>query len=167
MYTLLSLNQMTQAEFVAAVGGAFEETPTVAATAWQQRPFATIESLHWAMMKVVQGFSSEQQIALIRSHPSLGAKVKMAAASVSEQAGAGLDRLSPRDYALFQQLNHDYEQTFGFPFVLAVKGHTTQTILATFQSRLQNTMEAEQQQALQEIAKISLFRLTDWIQAPE
>ncbi|NJO86054.1 MAG: 2-oxo-4-hydroxy-4-carboxy-5-ureidoimidazoline decarboxylase [Synechococcaceae cyanobacterium RM1_1_27] len=91
----------------------------------------------------------------------------MAAASVSEQARAGLDRLSPTDYALFQQFNHDYEQIFGFPFVLAVKGHTTQTILAAFQRRLQNTMEAEQQQALQEIAKISLFRLTDWIQAPD
>ncbi len=44
------------------------------------------------MVGVVEAMSQDEQLALIRAHPDLGSKVKMAAASVQEQAGVGLDR---------------------------------------------------------------------------
>jgi 2-oxo-4-hydroxy-4-carboxy-5-ureidoimidazoline decarboxylase len=34
--------------------------------------------------------SQDEQLALIRAHPDLGSKAKMAVASVQEQSGAGL-----------------------------------------------------------------------------
>jgi 2-oxo-4-hydroxy-4-carboxy--5-ureidoimidazoline (OHCU) decarboxylase len=39
-----------------------------------------------------------------------------------EQAGAGLDRLTPAEMVTFTQLNTDYKAKFAFPFILAVKG---------------------------------------------
>lgn len=160
---LSSLNQMSQAEFVAALGSTFEQTPAVVAAVWTQRPFETVNQLHEAMIQQVGSFSSVQQLALIRAHPSLGSRAKMAAASVSEQMGAGLDQLSPADYTQLQQLNQDYESRFGFPFVLAVKGHTIESILAALRIRLQNPPAQEQQQALHQIAQIAYFRLQQWI----
>ena len=62
----------------------------------------------------------------------------MAEASVAEQRGAGLDKLSPEEYNRFHRLNQQYRQTFGFPFILAVKGHTKETILKNFAQRVNN-----------------------------
>ena len=158
-YSLTQLNQMTHEEFTTALGEVWEETPAIAASTWQQRPFADVASLHQSMVAVVAQMSETAQRDLIKAHPDLGSKAKMAQASVQEQAGAGLDSLSAEEYQRFSTLNQDYKDKFGFPFIIAVKNHTKDSILEAFEQRLQNTQEAERQQALQEIAQIARFRL--------
>ncbi len=157
---------MSQEEFVAALGAVFEETPAIAQQAWNARPFRDGADLHQKMVRVVNAMSEDEQLALIKAHPDLGSRARMAAASVQEQAGVGLDRLSPEEYQRFQSLNHAYQTKFGFPFIIAVKNHTKASILATFEQRLQNSTEAEKQQALAEISQIARFRL-DGILLPE
>lgn len=165
MYTIPQLNQMSQAELVEALGSIFEDTPTIAAQAWFDRPFLDLEDLHRKMVQVVQNLSEAEQRALICAHPDLGSKAKMAAASVQEQAGAGLDRLTPAEYDRFQDLNQRYKSRFGFPFIIAVKHHTKTSILQAFEQRLHHSLETEHQQALTEIATIAQFRLQAIIQA--
>lgn len=162
-YSLLELNQMSQAEFLEVVGPVFEATPTIARQAWNNRPFADVADLYQKMVAVVTTLSSADQLALIRAHPDLGSKAKMAAASVQEQAGAGLNSLSPEEYDRFQFLNQTYKETFGFPFIIAVKNHTKSSILEAFERRLQNSIDAERQQALAEITQIAQFRLQSLI----
>jgi 2-oxo-4-hydroxy-4-carboxy-5-ureidoimidazoline decarboxylase len=87
----------------------------------------------------------------------------MAEASINEQAGVGLDRVSYEEYKRFEFLNQSYQQKFGFPFIVAVKNHTKTSILKLFESRLQNTLDTEKQQALQEIAEIGKFRLMNLV----
>ncbi len=164
-YSLTELNTLSQAAFVAALGDIFEQTPTIAEQVWGQRPFATVEALHQAMVQVMDHFSSSEQLALIQAHPDLGARVKMAPASVQEQAGAGLDRLTPEEYDRFLQLNQQYRERFGFPFIIAVKNHTKASILQAFEHRLSNSPEAEKTQALEEIAQIAWFRLASQVTA--
>jgi len=158
-YSVESLNQMSQAEFVAILGEIFEHTPTIAEQAWEQRPFATLSELCQSMFNVVKGFSVDEQLALIRAHPDLGSKTKMAESSVQEQAGVGLDRLSPEEFDRFQALNQAYKAKFGFPFIIAVKNHTKDSILENFEQRLEHSGDAERQQALHEIFQIAQFRL--------
>jgi 2-oxo-4-hydroxy-4-carboxy-5-ureidoimidazoline decarboxylase len=158
-FSIAQLNQMNQEAFVAALGAVFEETPTIAWQAWSDRPFRDVADLHQKMVQVVNGMSAEEQLALIKAHPDLGSRAKMAEASVQEQAGVGLDRLSPEEYQRFQFLNQTYRTTFGFPFIIAVKNHTKASILNAFEQRLKNSMEIEKQQALSEIAQIAQFRL--------
>lgn len=150
---------MSQEAFVAALGAIFENTPAIAAKAWHQRPFDSVEALHRAMVAVVQADSDDAQLALLRAHPDLGSRAAMADASVQEQASAGLDRLSPEEYSRFHQLNQAYTERFGFPFIIAVRSHTKASILAAFEERLQNSRESERQTALQEVFKIARFRL--------
>ncbi|MEC4985863.1 MAG: 2-oxo-4-hydroxy-4-carboxy-5-ureidoimidazoline decarboxylase [Oscillatoria sp. PMC 1068.18] len=158
-YSLNELNQMSQEEFVAALGEVFEDHPAIAQQVWEEKPFTDVTQLHQKMVKIVQEFSPEKQLELIRAHPDLGSKAKMAPASVNEQAGVGLDRLDAAEYERFQLLNQAYKEKFGFPFIVAVKNHTKATILADFERRLENSLAAEKQQALNEIFTIALFRL--------
>ncbi|CAD5936970.1 2-oxo-4-hydroxy-4-carboxy-5-ureidoimidazoline decarboxylase [Planktothrix agardhii] len=158
-YSLSQINQMTQTEFIAALGSIFEASPWVAEQAELKRPFGTIEILYQTMVAIVKNSNSQQQLALIRTHPDLGSKAKMAESSVKEQAGVGLDRLTSAEYQYFHQLNQTYKDKFGFPFIIAVKNHTKTSILAAFEQRLNHSIEAEKITALEEIYKIAQFRL--------
>ncbi|MBF2075724.1 MAG: 2-oxo-4-hydroxy-4-carboxy-5-ureidoimidazoline decarboxylase [Synechococcales cyanobacterium C42_A2020_086] len=162
-YSIAALNAMSQSEFTAALETVFEDTPEVARRVWQRRPFRDVADLHQQMVTVVQAMTPDEQLALIRAHPDLGTRAKMADASVQEQAGAGLNRLSPEEYERFQQLNHTYWATFGFPFIVAVKNHTKESILSEFERRLRNSIRDEQNQALAEINQIAWFRLLDLV----
>lgn len=164
-YLLVDLNRMTQTDFTAALGAVFEDTPAIAATAWQQRPFTDLGHLHRTLVACVEALSPAEQLTLIRAHPDLGSRVAMADASVQEQAGAGLDQLSAETYDQFQRLNQAYRAKFGFPFIMAVKRHTPDTILNAFETRLQNLESAERSQALSEIFQIAKFRLQAWVEA--
>ena len=164
-HTLAALNQMGQSAFTNALGEIFEQTPAIAHQTWSQRPFASVEALHQAMITIMQTLPSDQQLALIRAHPDLGTKAKMAQSSVQEQASVGLDQLAPAEYETFQQLNQAYRDKFQFPFIVAVKEHTQSSILAAFRQRLSHDAATEQQTALAEIAKIAGFRLHDLITA--
>jgi 2-oxo-4-hydroxy-4-carboxy-5-ureidoimidazoline decarboxylase len=163
-YTLDQINAMTEAEFIAAIGPAFEDTPSIAAQVWPQRPFASVADLHGKMVAIVQAMAPADQLTLIRAHPDLGTRVAMAEASVAEQSKAGLNTLSPEEYEQFQRLNQRYKETFGFPFILAVAGHTKASTLENFAQRLDHAPAVEQVTALQEIEKIACLRLESWVQ---
>lgn len=165
--TLAALHRMDRDAFTAELGAIFEDSPWVARQAWAAKPFASVADLHAAMVSVVREAPQEKQIALIRAHPDLAGKAAIAGdvaqASQREQRGAGLDRLTPEEFARFQALNDRYQHHFGFPFVLAVRGHDKHSILKSFEMRLENDVDVERRRALEEIARIALFRLEDHV----
>ena len=164
-YTIAQLNKMSKKEFTEALGEVWEETPKIASQTWESKPFDRVEALYQAMVAIVEEMSDAEQVALIKAHPDLGSKTKMAESSVQEQAGVGLDRLSKSEYQRFQSLNQAYKDKFDFPFIIAVKNHTKESILKAFETRLKNTQEQEKQQALTEISKIAQLRLRSSIKA--
>jgi len=83
--TLSELNAMDREAFVAAFGGIFEDASWVARRAWDSRPFASRKALHRAMTQQVESAAREEQLALLRAHPDLGARARMSAASTHEQ----------------------------------------------------------------------------------
>lgn len=165
--TLDQLNTLDHAAFVAQLGGIFEHSPWVAERVSGQRPFATREALHSAMCAVVDAASAAEQLALIRAHPQLAGKAairnELTAASLSEQRGAGLDQCSPAEFARLRELNDAYQQRFGFPFILAVRGHTRDSIIANMASRIAQSPADEHAQALRQIAQIADLRLADLV----
>lgn len=161
--TIDELNALEQAAFTNALANIFEHSPWVAQGAYAARPFADVAELHHAMVAVMYDADEDTQHTLIRAHPDLAGKAARAgevtAASQREQAGAGLDQLNDSEFARFHALNENYKKTFGFPFILAVKGHDKHSILAAFETRLEHTPEQEKNTALAEIANIARFRL--------
>jgi 2-oxo-4-hydroxy-4-carboxy-5-ureidoimidazoline decarboxylase len=147
---------MTRDQFVARYGGVYEHSPWVAEACWPPP-----QDLAGAMRAAVDAAPRERKLALIRAHPELASRTKMADASVQEQAGAGLDQCSPAEFEAFQRLNAAYNARFGFPFIVAVKGLSRADILAAFEARLANDPETEFATAIREIHRIAGFRLAD------
>lgn len=160
---LTTLNRAPREAFVAALGGVFEHAPWVAEASWETRPFADLDALHRAMVAAVEASGEARQLELIRNHPDLAGRAAVAGelteASRGEQAGAGLDRLTPDEFARFQRLNAAYRERFAFPYILAVTGHDKRSILDDFEARLGNDVAAERHRALDEIARIGRIRL--------
>ena len=157
--TLTDLNAADRDRFVAAVGWVFEHSPWVAERAWDRRPFASLDALHTTMVIVMNEANAEAQLALLRAHPDLGARAKMSEASTGEQAGAGLDTLTPAEFERLQRLNREYRDRFGFPFLFAVKGATRHDIIAALERRLVAGHDDEFAEALRQVARIARFRL--------
>ena len=159
--TLDELNALDRGAFVTAVGWVFEHSPWVAQRAWNLRPFATVDALHQAMVDQVEAAAPAEQLALLRAHPDLGSRAKISDASTAEQAGAGLDSLTPGEFERLHRLNGQYRAKFGFPFLLAVKGCTKHEILRALSERLESAVDAEYREALREVYRIARFRLED------
>ncbi|PZO11407.1 MAG: OHCU decarboxylase [Leptolyngbya foveolarum] len=164
-HSVYDINQMNEADFVELLGSVFEDTPAVAERAWASRPFQDVADLHQKMVAVVEaGMIPDEKLMLIQSHPELGTSGKMAAASVQEQAGVGLNQMEAAVYQQIHRLNAAYREKFGFPFVMAVKGQTLERITTALESRLQQEKEDEMARSLSEIYKITRFRLDDLIE---
>jgi 2-oxo-4-hydroxy-4-carboxy-5-ureidoimidazoline decarboxylase len=153
------LNSLPREEFIRMLGWVFEDSPWVAERACERRPFASVEALHAAMVAEVELASHSEQLRLLRAHPDLGTRMQMTAASVGEQSGAGLDRLTPREFERLHALNLAYSAKFGFPFILAVKGATTADIFEALERRFPNDPDQEFREALRQVHRIAAFRL--------
>lgn len=168
--TLEHLNSCPEAAFVAALGEIFEHAPWVAQRAAGQRPFASVSDLYQAMCAAVAAASDQEKLSLLRGHPELGGKVAragaMADASKQEQGALGLDRLSDEEFARFEKLNGAYQTRFGFPFIICVRRHTRDSILARFAARLANSREGEMAQAIAEVGFIARLRIADKVSGP-
>lgn len=167
--TLDALNAMPRAEAAAALAGIFEHAPWIGQAACDARPFPTVAALHEAMLAVLHDADPQRQLSLIRGHPELGSKLARADltdASQAEQGSLGLDRLSEKEFECFRQLNAAYREKFGFPFVICVRRHTRDSILAQFEHRLAHDAERERAAALAEIALIARLRLDATVDGP-
>ena len=158
-----ALNRMNPGDFTSAVGDTFELAPWVAESAAARRPFQTVTTLHEAMMGAVRAASRDRQVEFLRGHPDLAGKAARAGAmtddSKREQASVGLDSLSEEEFARFHRLNDAYKAKFGFPFIVCVRRHTQESILAQFERRLGHDQATEFAAALQEVFFITRLRI--------
>ena len=161
--TLADLNASDRATFVGSTGWIFEDSPWVAERAWPLRPFATVDALHAAMVTIVETATAGERLALLRAHPDLGTRARMSDASVDEQRGAGLDRLTREEFARLQEMNAEYRSRFGFPFLYAVKGSAKEDVLAALVRRCVAPPDQEQAEAMRQVYRIARFRLDGMI----
>ena len=166
--SLERLNTLDQSDFVAALAGIFEGPPWIVSDAWAARPFSDVDVLYSALCRVMYAAPIERMVALIQAHPDLVGRAArtgtLRPASTAEQAAAGLNDLTADEIATFERLNAEYQQRFGFPFVICARENKKESILAGFDARMRNTREQEIATALDEIAKICRLRLLDTIQ---
>jgi 2-oxo-4-hydroxy-4-carboxy-5-ureidoimidazoline decarboxylase len=159
--TLSDINQLDRVRFVAALGGVFEHSPWVATQAWAERPFASIDDLHRAMIDVVRATSREVRIDFLRMHPELAGKEAQAGTmtghSTAEQAG--LNALTRSELQTLRRLNAAYAAKHGFPFIIAVLKNTRSQIFEALRTRLERDTDTELDAALEQISIITRLRL--------
>ncbi len=159
-------SQMTEQQFMETFGSVYEHSPWIALEAFRAGLTAEHDraaGLSGLMASVVANAPEDRKLELLRAHPDLAGKLaqrgELTEASVEEQSGAGLDQCTREELSLFQDLNDRYTSKFGFPFIIAVRGHQRPEILRIFEDRTQNSVAEEFLQALAQVNRIAALRI--------
>lgn len=164
MLKVRELNKLDREDFTRALAGLFEHSPWIPARTFGKQPFIDRGDLFEALRETVMKASDDEKLALIRAHPDLVGNATLTAESQREQTTAGLGTLSPGEIERFRELNAQYREKFGFPFVICARMNKKEVILEAFPIRLQNSREREMETALREIFKIAEFRIDDLVE---
>ncbi len=124
-----------------------------------EEPFPSGAAILARARAIVKQLSEAEQIAVINAHPRIGERRdKVSALSFKEQ---GYDRdTTPADVLRrLATLNEEYEQKFGFRFVVFVNRRSKEAIVPILEARLRGSREEERRTALREILAIAEDRL--------
>ncbi len=161
-------SQMPRARFVERFGSIFEHSAWIAERAHALELGAAHDSacgLHNALARIFRTASPAERLGVLTAHPDLAGKLaaakRLTAESTAEQAAAALDNLTDAERAAFQRLNADYVTKHGFPFIIAVRDHTKDAILAAFHIRIANDTATEFGLACGQVERIAALRLKD------
>ncbi len=109
--------------------------------------------------EILNELSEAEQIAVINAHPRIGERPdKVSAASFKEQ-GYRDDVTPPEVFLRLANLNDEYEQKFGFRFVVFVNRRSKEAIVPLLEARLHGSRDEERRTALREILAIAADRL--------
>ena len=163
-------HQMARDRFVARFGGVYEHSPWIAERAWALELGPAHDSatgLANALARAFRSATPEERLQVLRAHPDLAGKLAVARRltpdSTAEQASAALDALTDDERTGFQTLNAAYMEKHGFPFIIAVRDNTRDSILQAFHTRLSNETPAEFATACAQVERIATLRLTDML----
>ena len=152
--TVMELNEVSVAAFVAAAAMLFERAPRFSAWLAAARPFASDEALLQAAARIAHRMADEDQVELINAHPRLGGRGGLSEASRREQGAA--DEAVDRELA---ELNAAYEAKFGFRYLVYVAGRPREALLPEFRAALARDRDDEKRRALNDTLAIAANRL--------
>ena len=125
----------------------------------REEPFPSGAAMLARARVILADLSESEQIAVINAHPRIGERPgKLSPASFKEQGYDG-DLTPPEVLLRLAQLNEEYEQKFGFRFVVFVNRRPKEAIVPILEARLRSTREEERRTALREILAIAEDRL--------
>lgn len=131
------------------------------------RPIASIIALSEAADRVWAVMTQTDWLEAFACHPRIGerkahaASEKSAAWSVQEQAGtSGATSNVMRELA---DGNAQYEQQFGFTYIVCATGKSADEMLALLKRRLANDRVAELREAAEQQRQITQLRLGKWL----
>ena len=128
------------------------------------RPYANLETLLARAHEVWRSLDRNDWLEAFRSHPKIGEKKAADKVSTQSQQWSGQEQSgvasAPQDTVdSLAALNHDYEQKFGFIFIICATGKTSDEMLSALHERLEHDREAELPIAAAEQGKITELRL--------
>ena len=99
---------------------------------------------------VIAELTQDEKLEALNAHPAIGAKT-LSARSADEQGGDD----DPTTLADLERLNAEYEQRFGFRFVVFVNRRPKSEIVPILRKRLERTRDEELDTAVQELVAIA------------
>ena len=128
------------------------------------RPYATLETLLARADDIWWSLDRSDWLEAFRSHPKIGekkadSKVSAQSQQWSGQEQSGVANASEDAVDSLAALNRDYEQKFGFIFIICATGKTSDYMLSALRERLQHDAAAELPIAAAEQGKITELRL--------
>ncbi|KAF8979261.1 hypothetical protein BGZ46_005640 [Entomortierella lignicola] len=169
--------EATIQDFSAAVTLLFEPAPPIVQHLYSKRPYPTysalIDETEVLISNPDQYLTLEEQLDVINAHPRIGApKANLSALSLIEQgysAEAAAKKVNETatpsqddevTQATLKRLNQEYEDKYGFKFVVFVNGRPRNVIIPVMEERIKNsTREQEMKTAMTDMVSIARDRL--------
>jgi OHCU decarboxylase len=128
------------------------------------RPFANPDDLIAESERVWWSLAPNDWLEAFHSHPKIGERKAAAPTATeaqcwSEDEQAGVRNSAEQTIDALAQLNREYEEKFGYIFIVCATGKSSEEMLAILRDRLGNDPEAELRNAAAEQAKITQLRL--------
>lgn len=128
------------------------------------RPFASVDALIALAASVWLGLDRQDWLEAFTHHPKIGDIDSLRAKFASTKQWAqgeqkGVQDASESILNELAQGNTDYEERFGYIFIVCATGKTASEMLTLLKARLQNSPEQEIKIAADEQAKITRLRL--------
>jgi 2-oxo-4-hydroxy-4-carboxy--5-ureidoimidazoline (OHCU) decarboxylase len=124
-------------------------------------PFESGTAMIARAREILRTLPEKDQIAVINAHPRIGEKPDtvraQSAISFREQGYEG-DVTPPEVFLRLARLNEEYEQKFGFRFVVFVNRRSQEALIPVLESRLRGSRDEERATALREILAIAQDR---------
>jgi OHCU decarboxylase len=157
---LAALNAMAQDEARAAM------LACCGSKSWSRRmaearPFSGEGELFADADRIFRELSEEDWLEAFAAHPKIGARASGQAAA--EQAGAR--GASPETLAALARANREYEERFGYIFIVCASGRSAEEMLDLCRRRLHNASAEELKVAAEEQMKITRLRLEKWLRS--
>jgi OHCU decarboxylase len=125
----------------------------------REEPFSSATAMLERARELMSELSEADQVAVINAHPRIGERPdKVSAASFKEQS-YDHDTTPPEVFLRLANLNDEYEQKFGFRFVVFVNRRSKEAIVPVLEARLRGSRDDERRTALREILAIAEDRL--------
>ena len=155
------LNYLNKDKFISLFGVIFEKTQWIAEKLLEHKPFKDKDDLVNKMIHIYETSQKNDILNILKAHPKLAIEKNLTEHSSKEQSSANLKNCNKEEYDEFKKLNDEYENKFGFPFIIAVKGKDKIEILNNFRQRINNNVEFEFKESKKQVKKIALFRLDE------
>jgi 2-oxo-4-hydroxy-4-carboxy-5-ureidoimidazoline decarboxylase len=131
-----------------------------------RRPFASRAALFGAARDVWFGLERADWLEAFGHHPTIGDRESLrerfaSTAHLSEREQAGVAGASGDVLSALADGNREYEQKFGYIFIVCATGKSAAEMLGLLRDRLPNPPETELKIATAEQAKITELRLLD------
>ena len=130
----------------------------------KERPFASQEELLTCAEKIWWSLKRADWLAAFRSHPKIGEqkaaeKVSIASQTWSQQEQSSLSVAALHTRQELAHLNQEYEQKFGYIYIVCATGKSSEEMLSILKRRMDNAPAEELRVAAAEQAKITELRL--------
>ena len=155
------LNYLNKDKFISLFGVIFEKTQWIAEKLLEHKPFKDKDDLVNKMIHIYETSQKNDILNILKAHPKLAIEKNLTEHSSKEQSSANLKNCNKEEYDEFKKLNDEYENKFGFPFIIAVKGKDKIEILNNFRQRINNDVELEFKESKNQVKKIALLRLNE------
>ena len=158
------IEKLSGTEFTEVFGNIFENASWIAKKLYEQKPFKNFQNLSKKMISIFDETDNENKLKILRSHPDLADKTKIASLtsdSNKEQNSAGLNQCTEEEFNEFKNLNLEYKNKFGFPYIIAVKGKSKSEILENFKKRIFSGKQVEFNEAIKQVKQIANLRLNE------
>lgn len=119
-------------------------------------PFSDTEAMLRACDEIWGRLEVEDWLEAFRAHPQIG---KRASGGWPQQEQSGTASAAADQIAELERLNRDYEERFGYIFIICATGKTTEQFLDALRERLCNSPEVEIRIAAEQQRQITRLRL--------